>query len=130
MALSCWLTKITCGYRPLNWPLPALPLPALPLAALLAAAAAAAAPAAAGPAPVANNITGLVNVKTDFGDGQTDDFAAIQVAIDHGRITRNGIFFPAGNYRTTQPLILGFLVKDGEPGDNVWILHRNVWILH
>ncbi len=71
-----------------------------------------------------NATTGLINVRTQFGalgDGTTDDGPALQAAIDHARITTNGIFFPAGNYKVTAPLIFGFwrgiLVKGGEPGD-------------
>ena len=106
------------------------------------AAAAVAAPATAPPLPpppapaVAATrgtaaATGLINVKSDFGakgDGKTDDFAAIQAAIDcarsgaNGTVPRNGIFFPPGNYLVTKTLQFSFwrgiLVKGGEPGDS------------
>ena len=50
-------------------------------------------------AAAASNATGLINVKVAFaakGDGVADDYAALQAAIDHARVTRNGIFFPPG----------------------------------
>jgi hypothetical protein len=72
-----------------------------------------------------SNATGLLNVKVDFaakGDGVADDYLALQSAIDHARMSRNGLFFPPGNYRVTKPLMFGhwngILVKGGEPGDD------------
>ena len=71
------------------------------------------------------NATGLINVKTQFGavgDGVTDDGPSLQAAIDHARLTRNGLYFPPGNFRVIEPLIFGFwrgiLVRGGEPGDS------------
>jgi hypothetical protein len=81
--------------------------------------------APASTAAQSSNATRLINVKTALGargDGSADDGPALQAAMDRARVTRNGIFFPPGTYRVTQPLIFGFwrgiFVRGGEPGDS------------
>jgi hypothetical protein len=58
------------------------------------------------------NTTGLINAMTDFGargDGSTNDYTSIQAAIDYARVhSRNGVYFPPGNFRATKPLNFGF----------------------
>lgn len=55
--------------------------------------------------------SGMINVKTVYhaaGDGVTDDTAAIQAAISaqiRKQTTSRIIYFPAGTYRVTKPLV-------------------------
>ena len=70
--------------------------------------------------------TRFVNVKTDFnatGDGNTDDWVNIAAAIQHAKAARpaQGLYFPPGHYRVTQPLDFGawnamLVVGGGIPG--------------
>ena len=58
-------------------------------------------PAAAAPA---GDMAGLVSAKAygATGDGVTDDTDAVQAAVDSG----NTIYFPAGNYRLSRPVLI------------------------
>lgn len=57
---------------------------------------------------LADRFADVINVK-DFGakgDMETDDTAAIQAAIDHGRIDKRLVFLPSGTYLISSPIIV------------------------